>query len=258
MSLCMNDPAKVARRALSLLDLTNLDEDCDEKAVDALAARAVTPHGRVAALCIYPRWIGRALRKRPSTAIRVATVANFPTGSSDIGAALRITEEAMVAGADEVDVVLPWRALLAGDHKTPAELVRRCKALLPDGRLLKVILETGELRTDTAIATASRIALDEGADFLKTSTGKVPINATPGAAQIMLEAIRECGRPAGFKAAGGIRVTGEAEAYLGLAAMIMGEEWISPATFRFGASSLLADLLSVLGDRPTAAPQSRY
>ena len=121
---------------------------------------------------------------------------------------MRTAEEALAAGADEVDVVLPWRALLAGDHRTPAELVRRCKTLLPDKRLLKVILETGELKTDTAIGAAARIALAEGADFIKTSTGKVAVNATPGAAQIMLEAIRECGRPAGFKAAGGIRVDG--------------------------------------------------
>lgn len=254
----MSDRAKVARQALRLLDFTNLDEDCDEQAIDDLARRAVTPHGMVAALCVYPKWVARALARRPSPAIRVATVANFPAGSTDVAAALRTTEEALAAGADEVDVVLPWRALLAGDLETPAELVRRSKALFPPGRLLKVILETGELKTDTAIATASRIALDEGADFLKTSTGKVRVNATPGAAQIMLEAIRECGRPAGFKASGGIRVTGEAEAYLGLAAMIMGEEWISPATFRFGASSLLADLLAVLGDGRPAVAQGSY
>ncbi len=207
----MSDRTQIARRALGLLDLTNLDDNCDEKAIDDLAARAVTPHGQVAALCIYPRWVGRALDKRPSPRIRIATVANFPSGSSAIDAAVRMTEGALAAGADEIDVVLPWRALLAGDLKTPSELVRRCKAAVTGERILKVILETGELQSDAAITTASRLALDEGADFLKTSTGKVRVNATLGAAQIMLEAIRECGRPAGFKAAGGIRVTDEAQ-----------------------------------------------
>jgi deoxyribose-phosphate aldolase len=246
----VSEPVKVAHQALGLLDLTNLDDECDEKAIDDLARRAATPHGEVAALCIYPRWIGRAIERRPSHRIRIATVANFPAGSSDLSDTLHTIETALADGADEVDVVMPWRALLAGDHRLPAQLVRRCKALMSDARVLKVILETGELRTDTAIATASRLALDEGADFLKTSTGKVPVNATPGAAQIMLEAIRECGRPAGFKAAGGIRTLKDAQTYLGLAAMIMGEDWIAPDTFRFGASSLLGNLLAVLGSRP--------
>jgi deoxyribose-phosphate aldolase len=253
----MSDPVQVAKRALPLLDLTNLDDACDEKAIDDLAKRASTPHGNVAALCVYPRWVGRARDKRPSPSIRIATVANFPAGLSEIDAVLADIERALADGADEVDVVLPWRALLAGDHRTPAELVRRARAIVPGDRLLKVILETGELKTDAAIATASRIALEEGADFLKTSTGKVAVNATPGAAQIMLETIRASGRRhAGFKAAGGIRTTSEAATYLGLAAMIMGENWISASTFRFGASALLTDLLEVLGTSAAASQAS--
>ncbi len=253
----MSDRKHFARRVLGLLDLTNLDDSCDEKAIDDLAARAATPYGQVAALCIYPRWISRALLMRPSPGIRIATVVNFPAGSDDIDAARRSAEAALAAGADEIDVVLSWRAFLSGDLKTPSELVRRCKATVTEARILKVILETGELQSDAAITTASRLALDEGADFLKTSTGKVRVNATLGAARIMLEAIRECGRPAGFKAAGGIRATEEAKAYLDLAATIMGEQWISPTTFRFGASSLLNDLLAVLDGGP-AAPPSPY
>jgi len=241
----------IARRALALLDLTNLDDDCDERAIDRLCARAETPRGWVAALCIYPQWVPRAIAMRPSANIRIATVANFPAGTSDSRSAAKATSQAFAQGADEVDVVLPWRALLAGDHNTPAEFVRSCRACVPPGGTLKVILETGELRTPSLIALASRLAVQEGADFIKTSTGKVAVNATPQAASIMLAAIRDLGRSAGFKAAGGIRTVSDAGIYLQLADEIMGPDWTSPQTFRFGASGLLDDLLAALD----AAPQ---
>jgi deoxyribose-phosphate aldolase len=251
----MPELKSIAQRALPLLDLTNLNEDCDERAIDRLCARAATPHGSVAALCIYPQWIRRAIAMRPSAKIRIATVANFPAGGNDSRSAAKTTLQGFAQGADEVDVVLPWRAMLSGDHKTPAELVRACRACVPPNGTLKAILETGELRSPAAIALASRIALGEGAHFIKTSTGKVPVNATPEAASVMLAAIRDSGGPAGFKAAGGIRTVTDAKIYLQLADQIMGPKWASPRTFRFGASSLLDNLFAILdgtlhSDRP--------
>jgi deoxyribose-phosphate aldolase len=246
----MTDLRVVAARALPLLDLTNLDADCDGAAVDALCACATTPHGRVAALCIWPHWVARAQARLAGTGIRVTTVANFPAGEGEAGAAAEETARAFAAGADEVDVVLPWRAVLAAAPAAAAALVRRCRQATPPDRILKVILETGALQSAEAIATAARIALDEGAHFLKTSTGKCKVNATPTAAELLLAAIRDSGRAAGFKAAGGIRTTEDAARYLAIADRILGREWAAAATFRFGASGLLADLVRTLEGEP--------
>jgi deoxyribose-phosphate aldolase len=242
----MADLLAIARRALSLLDLTDLSEDCDEASIDRLCARAETPHGPVAALCIYPKWLPLARAKRPSHRIKLATVANFPGGDQPLSAIVHELVWSLEAGADEIDVVLPWRALLAGDEETPAEFMTTCRRCVPGDRLLKIILETGELGSPAMIARAARIALAGGADFLKTSTGKVKLNATPAAARIMLEEIKQSARTAGFKAEGGIRTTADAAIYLAEADRIMGRDWASPHTFRFGASALLDDLLSIL------------
>jgi deoxyribose-phosphate aldolase len=123
---------------------------------------------------------------------------------------------------------------------------------------LKTILETGEMDDASVIRDASEMALMENADFIKTSTGKVRINATPEAARIMLEAIKASGKPAGFKPAGGVRTVADAALYLGLADEIMGAGWASPETFRFGASGLLGDILAVLGDTPASANTAAY
>jgi deoxyribose-phosphate aldolase len=247
----MADMLATALRALPLLDLTDLSEDCDEASIDRLCARAETPHGPVAALCIYPKWLPLARARRPSHRIRLATVANFPGGDQPLPAIVHDLIWSLEAGADEFDVVLPWRTLLAGDDKTLAEFMTTCRRCVPGDRLLKIILETGELGSPEMIARAANIALEGGADFLKTSTGKVKINATPAAARIMLEEIKRSARTAGFKAAGGIRTAADAAIYLAEADRIMGRDWVSPETFRLGASALLDDLLSILdGSRP--------
>ncbi len=246
-----------AKRALSLLDLTNLNDPCTEQDIADLCFRAVTQHGDVAALCIWPQWVRRA-REMVKPSIRVATVVNFPHGNSHLEAATRETKSALLDGADEIDMVMPYRALLDGDAAIAARVVRACRHAIPDGRPFKVIIETGVLQSRGHILLASQIALDEGADFIKTSTGKVEINATPFAAEIMLSAIRRGGYRAGFKAAGGIRTTQDAALYLKLADDIMGQGWANASRFRFGASSVLTDLIAVLDGKVAAPASSGY
>jgi deoxyribose-phosphate aldolase len=246
-----------AKRALSLLDLTNLNDPCTEQDVADLCQRAVTPHGDVAALCIWPKWVKRA-RELVKPSIRVATVVNFPHGNPNADAAVRETKSALHDGADEIDMVMPYQTLLAGDAATAARVVRACRHAIPDGRPFKVIIESGVLNSRGHILLASQIALDEGADFIKTSTGKVAVNATPFAAEIMLNAIRRSGYPAGFKAAGGIRTTQDAAFYLKLADDIMGAGWANASRFRFGASGVLTDLIAVLDGKAPASASSGY
>ncbi|WP_248463776.1 deoxyribose-phosphate aldolase [Pectobacterium versatile] len=252
-----------AQRALALMDLTTLNEDDTDEKVTALCRQANSPAGKTAAICIYPRFIPLAkkiLREQGTPDIRIATVTNFPHGNDDVAIAVAETKAAIAYGADEVDVVFPYRALIAGNAQIGFELVQACKAVCQDAHvLLKVIIETGELKQEALIRQASEIAIDAGADFIKTSTGKVPVNATPESAAIMLKAIRDksVGEYVGFKAAGGVRNAEDAAIYLQLADDIMGAEWATAQHFRFGASSLLASLLTTLG-HATAAPKGSY
>ncbi|HSB25391.1 MAG TPA: deoxyribose-phosphate aldolase, partial [Burkholderiaceae bacterium] len=173
---------EAARIALACLDLTSLNDGDTEADVIALCERAVGVHGAVAAVCVWPRF-ARLARAHADRAVRVAAVANFPGGSTDIARTLRDVDAIVQAGAQEVDVVLPWRALLTDDHAACAALLRATRHAC-NGLALKVILETGELRDDATIERAARLALAEGADFLKTSTGKTPVSATPQAAAV--------------------------------------------------------------------------
>ncbi|MEQ6916796.1 deoxyribose-phosphate aldolase [Halomonas aquatica] len=245
----MTELQQAARQALALMDLTSLNDDDTDATTEALCQRAKTPAGTPAAVCVYPDFVVTARRALKAHGlegiVKVATVTNFPQGGDDIMAAARATRSAAAAGADEVDVVFPWRALLAGDEETGRELVAACHQAAGDA-VLKVILETGELKDPALIRRASELALEGGADFLKTSTGKVAVNATLEAAEIMLTVIRASGRDAGFKAAGGVRTVEDALAYLQLAERLMGVTWVTPAHFRFGASGLLDNLLETL------------
>jgi deoxyribose-phosphate aldolase len=251
------DPVTTARLALACLDLTSLNDGDTSADVQRLCERAVGPAGRgpVAAVCVWPHFAALARRHLPAD-IAVAAVANFPNGNSDVERAVHDTREIVAAGAQEVDVVLPWRDLAAAPALLSA--VRRACA----GLRLKVILETGELRDDDAIDRACRIALGAGADFLKTSTGKVKVNATPHAARLLLQAIAADRRSAsrvGFKPAGGIRTVADAGEYMGLVAEVLGRDAVGPARFRIGASGLLNHIEAVLaGGAPGASPPSSY
>jgi len=257
----MTDLKSIARQALGLMDLTSLNDDDDSARIQALCRRADTPAGRPAALCLYPAFIEDAQRELDALGlthrVRIATVTNFPDGAPNAERAARETRLAVAAGADEVDVVFPYRSLLDGAPDVGRLLVEACREAC-GGATLKVILESGELKDPALIRQAAEIAIIAGADFIKTSTGKVAVNATLEAAEIMLETIRDSGRDVGFKAAGGIRTTEDAKAYLELAARIMGKDWISPAHFRFGASGLLDALLATLDIGETDAAPSGY
>lgn len=246
----MTDLQTAARQALGLMDLTTLnDNDTDAKVV-ALCHDAVTPVGNTAAICIYPRFIPVARKTLRELGVegkvKIATVTNFPHGGDDIAIAVSETRAAVAYGADEVDVVFPYRALMAGNEQVGFELVKACKEACGEA-LLKVIIESGELKEPALIRKASDIAIAAGADFIKTSTGKVAVNATLEASEIMLTAIKESGKDISFKPAGGVRTAEDAAQYLELAERIMGPGWLSPAHFRFGASSLLGSLLGTLG-----------
>ncbi|WP_419209326.1 deoxyribose-phosphate aldolase [Photobacterium leiognathi subsp. mandapamensis] len=254
----MSDLKTAALRALKLMDLTTLNDDDTDVKVIELCKNAKTVVGNTAAVCIYPRFIPVAkkqLREQGTPEVRIATVTNFPHGNDDIEIAVAETKAAVAYGADEVDVVFPYRALMAGNAEVGFELVKQCKAACGDNVLLKVIIETGELKTEALIKQASEISINAGADFIKTSTGKVPVNATPEYAQIMLNVIKDMGveKTVGFKPAGGVRTAEDAQQYLAMADEILGAEWADSRHYRFGASSLLANLLHTLGEGEAAA-----
>ena len=246
----MQDRADRARQIVSLLDLTSLSGSETVGDIDALCTRAEGPCGRVAALCVFARHLPRVrdnLAGRGLTGIGLATVANFPDGGLDLGRAARDIRTALELGATEVDLVYPYGAFLAGRTDAVRNFLESCRRECPVR--LKVILESGVLGTPDVIRAAGRLALDCGADFLKTSTGKAAVHATPEAARVMLETIAERGGTAGFKASGGLRTMADALVYLELAEEILGAGWVGPGTFRFGASGLLDDVLAAAAGR---------
>lgn len=258
----MSDLKAAALRALKLMDLTTLnDDDTDQKVID-LCHAAKSPVGNTAAICIYPRFIPiakKTLREQGTPDVKIATVTNFPHGNDDIEIAVAETKAAVAYGADEVDVVFPYRALIAGNADVGFELVKQCKEACGD-ILLKVIIETGELKEEALIKQASEISIKAGADFIKTSTGKVPVNATPEYARMMLEVIRDMGvaQSVGFKPAGGVRSAEDAAQYLGMADEILGDTWADSRHYRFGASSLLTNLLNTLEVTDEKADPAAY
>jgi len=243
---------QAAKLAISLMDLTSLTDQETPEDIEKLCQQAKTAGGNTAAICIYPRFIPLArkiLLQQDTPQIKIATVTNFPHGNDDVAIAVAETKAAVAYGADEVDVVFPYKALIAGDIHSGLDLIEACKQACPKKVLLKVIIETGELKTPELIKLASEVAIRAGADFIKTSTGKVAINATPEAAKIMLEVIKATNNETidtGFKAAGGVRNVDDAVVYLTLAQDILGNNWTDSSHFRFGASSLLTNLLSTL------------
>jgi deoxyribose-phosphate aldolase len=247
-----DDLKTAARRALALLDLTDLTDDCDAEAIGRLCRRAVTRHGAVAAVCIWPRFVAQARALLEGAGVRIATVVNFPSGDEAPEQVATAIRAAIADGADEIDLVLPYRALIEGRDSAARAMVAAARAAAV-GAVLKVILETGELGDPALIRRAAHLAIAEGADFVKTSTGKVKVNATPEAARIMLNEIARSGRPVGLKPAGGLKTVEDAAGYLALADEIMGEGWATPQRFSFGASGILDVILATLDG--AAAPQ---
>ncbi|MGA1345490.1 MAG: deoxyribose-phosphate aldolase [Ilumatobacteraceae bacterium] len=237
--------AVLARRAISCIDLTNLDDHCGAADIDRLCDDA-RKHA-VAAVCVWPDFVASARHRLGGSAVRVATVVNFPTGDERASAAGGRAARAEADGADEVDVVLPYRAWLAGDLGRAADVLDTVRSAIGLGVTLKVIIESGELGGSDTVRAAARFAIEHGADMVKTSTGKTPVSATPDAVAAIVEAIIESGRDMGVKASGGIRTFAQAAEYLDLVDARMGSGWATPDRFRFGASGLLTALIDELG-----------
>lgn len=240
---------ELARRVFSCIDNTTLN-GTDNEAHVATFCKHTMEMGQVAAVCVYPRFVSVARKTLAGSEIKVASVAGaFPHGQLPIALKVEEVKYAIGEGADEIDMVLSRGALLAGEDT----LVRDEVALMKEacqGRTLKVILETGELPSPTLIAKASQLAIDGGADFIKTSTGKIGVGATLEVAEIMLTVINENVKKGkkwvGFKAAGGISTPEEALAYAEMAKKIMGDDFVKNQTFRIGASRLTDRLFAIL------------
>lgn len=237
---------------VSMTDLTTLEGMDTPGKVKTLCRKAIQPLvgkdvPHVAAVCVYPSLVKTAVDAVKGSGVKVASVATgFPSGQTFIEERLDEVKRVVDLGADEVDMVISRNAFLAGDYTTVHDEIAATKEACGAVHL-KVILETGELQTYDQVAKASHLAMDAGADFIKTSTGKVQPAATMPVSLVMLEAIREhylkTGRQVGFKPAGGIRKAKEAWHYLAMVKETVGDAWLSPDWFRFGASSLLNDVL---------------
>ena len=240
----------MAKRLIACLDLTELKDDCTAEDVDRLLARARTPAGNVAAVCVWPCFVRQSKTTLAGSGIKVATVVNFPNGDENIGPAERETVLAMADGADEIDMVISWKKV----RKDPAFVTRQVARLksAAGGRQLKAILETGELDDPALIRKAAMAAIEGGADFIKTSTGKVPVGARVEAVTIMAEVARDMSRGTALKPSGGMKTLADARAMLEAAEAVLGKGWATPQTFRLGASSLLDDLLAHAAGKPRA------
>ena len=236
--------------AVSMIDLTTLEGQDTPGKIRALCAKALRPGfgaPPVAAVCVYPDLVPVAAAAVRGSGVRVASVATaFPSGRAALDVKLADVKSAVVAGADEVDMVIDRGAFLTGAYQLVFDEITAVRGACGDAHL-KVILETGELGTLDNVRRASWLAMLAGADFIKTSTGKVAPAATLPVTLVMLEAVRDflvfSGRQVGVKPAGGIRTAKDAIRYLVLVNETAGEEWLDPRFFRIGASSLLNDLL---------------
>ncbi|MGZ4146886.1 MAG: deoxyribose-phosphate aldolase [Actinomycetota bacterium] len=251
--------------AIRSMDLTTLEGSDTPGKIVALCAKAVRPNPlddsipSVAALCIYPQLVPVAVGQLKGTGVKVASVAGgFPAGLTPLDARLLEIRDAVEMGADEVDIVLNRSLFLSGQYERAFEELAASREAAGETHL-KVILETGELGTYDRVRQVSMLAMAAGADFIKTSTGKIGVGATLPTALCMMEAIREfhheTGRRIGFKAAGGVRTSKVAIQYLTILYETLGPEWMTPDRFRIGASSLLNDVLMQIDKERTGRYQ---
>ena len=247
---------------LSMMDLTTLRTEDTPASVEKLVGKVnsfmkeYSDYPLPASICVYPNFASTVRKGLVSSDVHVTCVAGcFPSSQSYLEIKVRECEMAVENGADEIDIVLALNSFMCGDYESARAEIRAMRAAVDAagakaGRkvVLKVILETGLLVAPEKIAAASFLAMEEGADFIKTSTGKVPVNATPVAAYVMCECIRKyyaaTGRKVGFKAAGGISNAKDAVSYYMIAKTILGKEWMNRDLFRFGVSRLANSLIS--------------
>jgi len=253
---------------LSMTDLTTLEGKDSPARIEALCSKALLPAAdmpdlpQVAAVCVYPSHVARAVRLLAGSDVHVASVATaFPSGQSPLDIRLEEVRQVVAAGADEVDMVIDRGAFLAGDYATVQDQIGAFKDAC-GGAHLKVILETGELETFDKIRLASDLAIEAGADFIKTSTGKIKPAATMPVVLVMLEAIRDhflaTGRVVGMKPAGGISTAKAALHYLVMVKETLGDDWLSADRFRFGASSLVNDVVRQIRWKRTGCYSADY
>lgn len=250
--------------AVSMMDLTTLEGKDSPGKVRQMCQKARWPHENpdipsCAAVCVYPKLVSVAKQALAGSTVKVASVATaFPSGLSALSVKLDDVRRAVEAGADEIDMVIDRGAMLSGEYGVVFDEIVAVKDACGSAHL-KVILETGELGTYDRVRKASQIAMIAGADFIKTSTGKIQPAATPPVTLVMLEAIRDfyyaTGRIIGMKPAGGIRTAKQALHYLVLVKETLGDAWLTPSLFRFGASTLLNDVLMQLEKERTGAYQ---
>ena len=254
---------QVYKDCFSMMDLTTLKTNDTPASVEKLvnkvnAFREAYPEWPLpASVCVYPNFAATVKDARACDFNITVVSACFPSSQSFLEVKLRECEIAVEQGADEVDIVLALSAFLAGDYEAAAEEIRQVRACIDkvaakQGRTvhLKVILETGLLRTPEAIAEASFLAMEAGADFIKTSTGKVDVNATPAAAYVMCECIAKyhemTGKKIGFKPAGGISSAADALCYYSIVSSLLGKDWLNKELFRFGVSRVANSLLAAV------------
>jgi len=265
-SIKTSSKVEALKLILSMIDLTTLEGQDTPGKVRQLCQKAMHLHDalpdlpHVAAVCVYPTMVAIAKAALKGTDIKVASVATaFPSGMSKLSVKLDDTRMAVAAGADEIDMVISRGAFLAGDYRYVFDEIRAVKKACGDAHL-KVILETGELGTLDRVRRASVLAMHAGADFIKTSTGKIQPAATMQVTLVMLQAIRdyyqETGRMVGMKPAGGISTSKLAIHYLVMLRETLGNAWMTPEWFRFGASSLANDVLMQLMKQSTGRYQS--
>ena len=241
---------------LNLIDLTSLNTTDNRSQILHFTGKVNSFSGRysnipnVAAICVYPNFVSVVKEKLSARNVKIAAVAGaFPTSQTFMAIKLLESKMAVEAGADEIDIVIPVGAFLGNDFAVVADEIRQIKGAIGANQL-KVIIETGLLVSFEHIFKASMIAMDAGADFIKTSTGKTPVSATPEAAYVMCRAISdfyaETGIKVGFKAAGGIAEASQAIAYYNIVKNCLGPEWMNNKLFRIGASRLANNILSEL------------
>ena len=251
-----NQNAEVYKFCLSAIDLTTLSCCDSEESVEAMARRAAEfemdyPHlQNVASICVYPPFVETVGLNIDGTPLRITSVAGgFPSSQTFLEVKMLEVAMAIENGADEVDVVVNVGKILTGAYDEAANEIEVLRGE-SDGATLKVILETGALKSPELIYNASLLAMAAGADFIKTSTGKIDVSATPEAAVVMCKAIKEyhekTGRKVGFKAAGGVRTAEDAALYYTIVKEILGEEWLTTELFRIGASSAANNILSAI------------
>ncbi len=239
--LNMQDSAKkaFAKQLIACLDLTRLS-DHDPEALKTLMQNALTPFGSCAAVCVYPADLPVCHEHRRSNDLRYAAVANFPTGNESLTDVCKQIDSMLEASCDECDVVLPYTAFLRKEYAYCSDFLKACRDHFPG--TLKVILETGCLKEEAIITDASQCALDIGADFLKTSTGHVPDDSLLKSVSVLLSVIQKNNRGS-IKVSGGVRTMDQAYEFWQLIQETMGAEWMTPSHVRFGASSLLGNVL---------------